>query len=66
MSRQHGGHQPDEIHHGGNQPGEDEPHEKPERPPADERPDVDEPGANAPSGRKPKPGPDPDKPGGRY
>lgn len=61
MERKHGGNQPDARHHGGNQPGEDAPHEKPRTPIGNPRPDV------RPGGRKPiKPGPDPDKPGGRY
>jgi hypothetical protein len=63
---QHGGRQSDHLHHGGNQPGEDRPHEKPEQPLVNPRPDVNRPDSNLPGGQKPKPGPDPEKPGGRY
>ncbi len=67
MGLQHGGHQPDQKHHGGNRPGEDRPHEKPETVPIDERPDANRPGVNVPDAesRQRKPGPDPDQPDGR-
>ena len=66
MGVQHGGHQPDEKHHGGNRPGEDRPHGKPRTRSRDGRPDVNRPDANEPGGKAPKPGADPEKPGGRY
>ncbi|HSF49022.1 MAG TPA: hypothetical protein VLA73_11765 [Burkholderiales bacterium] len=63
---QHGGKQTDTVHHGGNQPGEDHPRKQPDLPQRGARPDVSRPGSNIPGGSKPPPGPDPDKPGGRY
>jgi hypothetical protein len=63
---QHGGRQTDTVHHGGNQPGEDRPNAQPELPQGNPRPDVNRPDSNMPQGEKPKRGPDPEKPGGRY
>jgi hypothetical protein len=61
---QHGGRQPDLLHHGGNQSGEDRPHEQ--QPVERKRSDIEAPEGQLRKKRNPTRGPDPGKPGGRY